>query len=129
MSRLDGVLPFLGPEQQQKILELVDRGRRTAKDLFNQSIVIYREPPGGGPPTDETTIDIIMLRFGQRGADEDNNYGPITLTSTTGILQIEEGVFDLRIDDVFTFQDRSCRVIAVYPPEFGAITAEVELTQ
>lgn len=135
MGHLDFIKGFLGEGQQEKLQGLIDQGYKTAQEFMAEdgetaSIIEHlRQPPGGGPPTSLGDRRVIMVRFGQRGVQEDDRYGPIRLSRTTGIMQHEVGEFDLQIDDIVMFKGRACRVTAIYPQEFDVVTSELELIQ
>lgn len=135
MGHLDLVKGFLGETQTEKLQGLIDQGYKTAQEFMAKDgddapkIELYRQPVGGGPPSIVGEFEIIMIRFGQRGVTEDDDYGPLRMSSTDGIMRHEAAEFDLKIDDIIIYDDRSCRVSAVYPPEFDVVISEVELMQ
>lgn len=131
MARLDDVVPFLNPAQVQSIHGTIDRAWKTAKVFMDpqQEIVIVRPPAGGGPPVEVGRFTPIRVDFGLRENSVQDGGTPITRASGDGDMRHEADVFDLRVDDRFKWQGRQIRVSAVYPPEFGVVTSEIELLQ
>lgn len=131
MANLDGVRGFLGEKQIASLQGLIDRGYKTAKEFMDPTpmVEILRQPPGGGPPVSQGSFQAIMIRFGQRGANEPDETGPVTVGLTSGIMHHEYDVFDLKTDDIVLYEGRSSRVIATYPNAFGVVISELELMQ
>lgn len=135
MGHLDLISGFLGAAQREKLQGLIDRGYKTAQEFMAPEgdtapvILLMRQPPGGGPPTMLGEFEVIMVRFGQRGVEEDGAYGPLRVSRTSGIMRHEAAEFDLKIDDIVIYDGRTCTVTAVYPPEFDVVISELELAQ
>lgn len=134
MGHLDNITGFLRPAQREKLQGLIDQGYKTTQEFMAKEgeaprIELMRQPVGGGPPQMLGEYQVIMVRFGQRGVEEDDTYGPLRLSRTSGIMHHEAAEFDVRIDDIVMYEGRTCTVTATYPNEFNVVISELELAQ
>lgn len=135
MSRLDDVPPFLSPQQAKSLHRTIDQGWKTAKIFMREDpevpgpmITIFRTPKGGGPPVEYGSFEPIMVNFGLRETSLSDGT-PISRAHGDGDMRHEVDAFDLRVGDIFFWYGKKCIVAAVYPPEFGVVTSEIELQQ